>query len=127
MTARTRVGPVRDDDPQWLRFWHPFPWKIAKLDARKAFAQLAPDIDLMDRIVTALGWQVPLWTSQGFGCCYPATYLRGERWMDQPPPGIGPRERTCRYGHLPPCNTTAECTLKVCTDARRARAGTDES
>ena len=76
---------VADDDPGWVRFWTAYGWKVAKRDARKAYAQLMPDAATLDAILAALAWQLPLWTRQGYGQPYPASYLRGLRWEDEPP------------------------------------------
>lgn len=70
----------------WDRFW--VAWKghqIAKNDAQKAWRQLRPSPELVETILAALAWQLPLWESQGYGRPYPATYLRGERWTDERP------------------------------------------
>lgn len=83
MVLRGRL--VSEDDRQWLRFWECFPRREAKLDARKAWAQLAPDAALVDSIIHALGWQrqTDCWR-RGF-VPLPASYLRGRRWEDEPP------------------------------------------
>lgn len=60
-------------------FWTAYPRKIAKKDARKAFAKLKPkDID---KILAALDVQKKAWTDPQF-IPYPATWLNGERWDD---------------------------------------------
>ena len=81
------------------RFWTAYPRKIAKGDARKAWQALAPDAALVDRILDALVWQTrqPDWLRDGGTWIpYPATYLRSERWEDEPVtlPQVG--ERTLR-------------------------------
>jgi hypothetical protein len=76
---------VPDDDPGWVRFWDVFPQHVAKLDARKAWAALAPNAALVDRMVEALTWQAALWARQGYGMPYPASWLRAERWTDEQP------------------------------------------
>lgn len=77
---------MSESDPAWVWFWEIFPWRISKLDARKAAAQVGLNLALMERIAQALGWQRRLWAEQGFGTPYPATYLRNQRWTDEPPP-----------------------------------------
>lgn len=76
---------VPENDPNWLRFWEVYPRRQAKLDARKAWAQLNPDEALVDCIIQALGWQrqTKQWL-EGF-IPLPASYLRGRRWEDEPP------------------------------------------
>ena len=81
------------------RFWQAYPRKIAKGDARKAWHALAPDAAFVDRILDALVWQTrqPDWLRDGGTWIpYPATYLRSERWEDEPVtlPQFG--ERTLR-------------------------------
>ena len=81
------------------RFWTAYPRKIAKGDARKAWQALVPDPALVDRILDALVWQTrqPDWLRDGGTWIpYPATYLRSERWEDEPAnmPQFG--ERTLR-------------------------------
>ena len=75
---------VPDDDPHWRRFWEVYPRRDAKLDARKAWAQLSPDEATVDAIIHALGWQrqTDQWR-RGF-VPLPASYLRGRRWEDEP-------------------------------------------
>jgi hypothetical protein len=87
---------VAEDDPGFARFWAAYPWRIAKLDARKAWAQLNPASELIDRMITTLAWQTRLWEQQGYGTPYPATWIRGERWKDERPASVGirPKGRT---------------------------------
>ena len=35
--------------------------------------------------------------------------------------GLVPRERGCRYGHQPPCDTSSECTAKMLSEMRGER------
>ncbi len=74
-------------------FWAVYPLRVAKKDARRAWEKLHPSPDLQQRIAAALAWQVPLWASQGYGTPYPATYLNGERWEDEPPAPARPTAR----------------------------------
>ena len=76
---------VHETDPDWVRFWEVYPRREAKLDARKAWAQLHPDAALVDTIIQALGWQRQTdgWR-RGF-VPLPASYLRGQRWTDEQP------------------------------------------
>jgi hypothetical protein len=76
---------VSEDDPQWVKFWNRFPLRVAKKEARTAWAALDPDPALVDRMVRTLDWQVPMWATQGYGTPYPASWLRAERWTDEPP------------------------------------------
>lgn len=75
-----------------LVFWPNYPLHKAKKDAKKAWAKLAPGDELKAKIVLALVRQVierayrlarkewvPEWP-------LPASWLRGERWEDEPEP-----------------------------------------
>ena len=69
------------------RFWHAYPRRTAKGTARKAWAKLAPDAALVERILEALVWQTrqPDWLRDGGTYIpYPASWLRAERWDDEP-------------------------------------------
>ena len=87
---------VADDDPGFVRFWAVCGHRTSKLDARKAWAELAPSPELVDRMVEALRWQVPMWAAQGYGQPYPATYLRHQRWTDEPPTAAFVSAKTAR-------------------------------
>ena len=64
-----------------------YPKKVARKDALKAWNQLKPDAALQQKMHDTLRWQLqtPEW-KRGIGIPYPATWIRGERWTDQPPP-----------------------------------------
>lgn len=84
MARRGPAQMVDDNDPHFLRFWNAYPLRTAKKDARKAWAQVNPSPALVDRMLTTLAWQSALWAKQGYGTPYPASWLRGERWEDEP-------------------------------------------
>jgi len=68
-------------------FWQAFPKRQKKADARKAWNQLSPDTALVQRILDALVWQKtqPNWLKDGGQFIpLPASWLRGERWEDEP-------------------------------------------
>lgn len=68
-------------------FWQAYPKRQKKADARKAWRQLAPDTDLVQRILDALMWQTKQrgWLKDGGDFIpLPASWLRGERWDDEP-------------------------------------------
>jgi len=72
------------------RFWAAYPKRKAKADARKAWAKLNPSVELTDTIIDALAWQSrqPDWLKDdGQYIPFPATWLRGERWEDEPTEG----------------------------------------
>ncbi len=68
-------------------FWAAYPRKRAKLHARKAFEKAGPTPELLERILSALDWQrqQPQWTKEhGQYIPYPASYLNGGCWDDEP-------------------------------------------
>lgn len=87
-------------------FWSVYPKRVAKADARKAWAKLNPSEELIQKIVKALSWQArqEQWQrDNGQFAPYPGTYIRGERWDDEPQmnrPAPPPRQQ------LAPC---ADC------------------
>lgn len=86
MGKRTGYSMVDDDDPGFTRFWDSFPRRVAKKDARKAWAKLNPSPALVDQICAALEWQVSAFQWDGAKadyCPYPASYLNAERWLDE--------------------------------------------
>lgn len=73
--------------PLFDRFWGAYPRKVSKADARKAFAKLNPDGELVEAMLRALDWQkrLPEWTKDGGQFVpYPATWLNARRWEDEP-------------------------------------------
>lgn len=68
----------------WDQFWAAYPRHVAKAEARKAWAKLDPSPELVTAILDALAWQREQWTDPKY-TPYPASYLRGERWEDEPP------------------------------------------
>lgn len=74
-------------DERFDRFWASYPRKTDKPEARKAWAKLNVTDALFERIERALDWQrqQPGWLEQGGKFVpYPASWLRGERWKDEP-------------------------------------------
>lgn len=79
-------------------FWDSYPRRQAKKDARKAWEQVDGDRHLAE-ILSALGWQSKQdqWLKNGGQFVpLPATYLRGERWTDEPTAAPVVKERTAR-------------------------------
>lgn len=94
MPKRADYVMVDEDDPQWKRFWEAYPKRVAKKDARKAWAELSPSPDLVTQILEALEWQAeqPAWTKDGGQYVpFPASWLRACRWDDQPTVTAPPR------------------------------------
>lgn len=79
---------VNEDDPQFTRFWDKYPRRVSKKDARRAWLQLNPSPELVDRMIAALEWQVRAyrWATDKIDFApYPASWLNGERWTDEAP------------------------------------------
>src|SRR5687768_7088255 len=93
MSKRAHYVMVPEDDASFMAFWNAVPLRTAKKDARRAWAVLNPSPALVQQILDALAWQAPMWAAQGYGAPYPATYLNGERWTDECPAHLKPRER----------------------------------
>lgn len=127
MKKRAKWEMVDEDDPQFCRFWDAYPRRVSKKDARKAWAQLNPTIELVDKILAALAWQVPAFKWDGPNqdyAPYPASWLNGERWTDE-------RRQSDRRadgpkgdyrGHYPPCITSSECMAKWLAEQKASRA-----
>src|SRR5688572_11007432 len=89
MGKRDSYQMVPEDDPDWLRFWARYPKAVAKKEARRAWAQLRPTAAMVDQMLAALEWQVPLhqWAGTNYQYApYPASWIRGRRFEDSPPP-----------------------------------------
>jgi hypothetical protein len=76
------------DDVGFSAFWAAYPNKAGRKDATRAWQKLSPDEALQASILKALAWQSQGedWRKEG-GRFVPraATYLNGERWLDEPP------------------------------------------
>ena len=82
---------VEEHDPQFARFWAAYPKRVAKKDARKAWAEINPTPEMVDQMVATLAWQsrLPAWMKDGYQFApYPASWLRAERWEDEAPPQV---------------------------------------
>lgn len=78
---------VDEADPGWHRFWDAYPKRVSKREARKAWAQVNPSPEIVDRMLTTLAWQcrIPDWVKDGGQFIpHPASWLRGARWDDEP-------------------------------------------
>lgn len=85
------VSPQGDRGDGFDRFWQAYPKKKAKQDAMKAWSKLKPDKALLAAILSAVEqdklsdqWQ----RDGGQYVPYPATWLKGHRWEDEPGEGI---------------------------------------
>ncbi len=72
---------VLDEPAGFPEFWHLYPKKVAKADARRAFIRKRPP---MVKVRTALAWQRQSrqWVD-GF-IPHPATWINGEQWDNEP-------------------------------------------
>lgn len=96
MGKRDQYQLVPEDDLQFARFWAAYPRRVAKKDARKAWAKLRPSPSMVDRMIATLEWQAaqPAWTKDhGAYIPYPASWLNAERWTDEPPQALQPRRQ----------------------------------
>lgn len=73
--------------PAFDAFWKAYPRKIAKQDALTAWNKIAPTSELVDRILAAVDEQKrsDQWRGGTQYIPYPATWLNGGRWDDEPP------------------------------------------
>lgn len=97
-------------------FWRAYPKRVAKKDAMKAWRKLDPSPELVQRILVALAWQIETdqWQrDDGQYVPYPASYLRGERWDDEP---VAPTRAMTKPGY----SRTGE-SMQAAKDSLRAR------
>jgi hypothetical protein len=67
--------------------WVRYPNKSAKKDAEKAYGQVVTTPEIDAEVHEALDWQIPHWeTMEWYHPPYLATYLRKQRFKDEPPP-----------------------------------------
>lgn len=73
------------DTNPFEEFWSAWPRKTAKAEAEKAFRKLKPSRELLDKILADIRRRTSSadWADQKF-IPYPATYLNGKRWEDEP-------------------------------------------
>jgi len=118
------------------RFWVAYPRRQAKREAWKAWCALKPSPDLVETIVRSVDAHRAQWDDPRF-IPLPATFLRGERWLDEivtyaERVAITREEREravqvyrsaggCR--HQPACHSMAECIGVLVRGWRRAERG----
>ncbi len=88
MPAELRVveGSVQDEAITFEDFWTLYPRKVAKLDAKKAWARVAADHHVF--ILTALVAWRQVWRDKDPNYLpHASTWLNGERWDDELPQG----------------------------------------
>jgi len=84
-TSKNTSNEVTNDE-LFDRFWHHYPKKIDKKNARKSFDKIKPDEELVEDMI----WQLERfkdtkdWKSEnGKYIPYPSTWLNGRRWEDE--------------------------------------------
>ena len=119
MGKRSGYRMVDENDPQWVRFWDAYPRRCAKKEARKAWAEIAPSAAMVDQMCETLAWQTVEWARESFAYApYPASWLRAERWTDEPTVErimtdevrrkLGPSSAWA-CPHVEPCNAPGPC------------------
>ena len=91
-TARTRVATPEPDDDGFAEFYAAYPKKKAPEKAAKAWRKLGPDDALRATIIAAIATQRrwPEWLRDGGRYIpYPATWLNGRMWQDEPSEAAG--------------------------------------
>ncbi len=80
------IAPQGGDDDRFNRFWAAYPKRVGKTAARKAFAKIKPDDQMMDVILEAVEFQgnSDQWKRDGGQYIpNPATWLNQGRWEDE--------------------------------------------
>lgn len=74
------------DDGTFQEFWDVYPRRVGKEAARKAWRKIKDKPATLEKIRTALLWQVKQdsWQDEKF-IPHPSTYLSHGRWDDDPP------------------------------------------
>jgi hypothetical protein len=89
-SAGAAPGPGRDDPEGFDEFWRTYPRRVARKAALVAWAKLAPQNGLVERICAALAKQVDAYRAthdiprdkwEHFP--HPASWLNGHRWEDE--------------------------------------------
>ncbi|MBK1727649.1 hypothetical protein CKO13_11630, partial [Halorhodospira neutriphila] len=95
-SGQHRAGELTaEQEGRFQRFWSIYPRRVAKADARRAWAQVDPDEALTERICAAVeaASKSAQWRREGGRYIpYPATWLRREGWEDEHQPQL-PAER----------------------------------
>lgn len=109
-------------------FWQAYPRKTAKGDAWKAWQKLAPTQAELDVMLRALAWQVDQsdWHRDGGTFIpYPASWLNGRRWEDEPfhveqrPRSLGRPYQGWECPHEPKCEQRIWCEIKCAQEAEQ--------
>jgi uncharacterized protein YdaU (DUF1376 family) len=99
-----KTKPSGDDrQAEWFdAFWKPYPRKVGKLDAEKAFKKCIRSEEDFQNAMAALQSQMPKLTADLNFCPYPAAWLRKGHWANEPeaPARVGPQQAKS-YSELP--------------------------
>lgn len=89
-----QIKPECDIELTFDDFWALYPRRVAKKEARHAWAKI--DAKHYPTILTALYEWARIWNDRGEPqyTPHPATWLNGERWEDDFPPGHKPYTAT---------------------------------
>lgn len=81
---KPRADPIRGDPADFDRFWKIYPRRVAKSDAERAWAKAITKADVETILVGAQRLRDQPGRDPAF-TPYPATWLNGARWADEPP------------------------------------------
>lgn len=82
----SKVNISKDTEKQFLEFWNKYPKKISKKSALKAFLNISPNDDLLEKILRGVEAQskTEAWQKEdGKFIPHPVTWLNQERWNDE--------------------------------------------
>jgi hypothetical protein len=86
-TSKNNIHAPHDQIKGFERFWSVYPKRKGKEAARKAFAKLEPDDELLGVMIAAIQQEMKSdqWKRNGGQYIpYPATWLNQRRWEDEP-------------------------------------------
>jgi hypothetical protein len=84
--VKNRIEPVDQKvHPFFSEFWKAYPRKVGPANAKKTFAKINPDEELMKKILHAIEQQKRIvWKDKDSQYIpHPSTWLTGERWEDE--------------------------------------------
>lgn len=89
---KTTKKPQKNSLPLFFEeFWTAYPYRVAKIDAKKAWAKLKPDATLLALVLAAIEEQKAgqLWRQEnGKYIPHPANWLDAGRWLDEVRPVV---------------------------------------
>jgi hypothetical protein len=119
MPIRSSYVMIAEDDPAFSAWWNKYPRRVSKKDARRAWAELNPSPQTIEKMMTALDWQIlqPQWAKDdGQFIPYPAGYLRSERFDDEPPAHLRPKAERPECPHVERCLSRWRCDQYLALD-----------